>query len=79
VSSVDRDGKIVVSLKHSLDKVLYNFPLTLKTYVDPDWKNVMIKQGEKTVTIVPASDEKGIFVLYQATPNAEDIEISLTE
>jgi hypothetical protein len=39
----------------------------------------MIKQGKKIVTIVPASDEKGIFVLYQAMPNAEDIKISLTE
>jgi hypothetical protein len=51
--------------------------LTLKTYVDPDWKNIMVKQGTKTITMVPASDEKGFYILYQALPNVEDIEIFL--
>jgi len=77
LSAADKDGKIVVSVTHSLDPALYNFPLTLKTYVDPVWKNVLVKQGTKTVTVTPVSDEKGFYILYQVLPNADDIEISL--
>jgi peptidoglycan/xylan/chitin deacetylase (PgdA/CDA1 family) len=76
LNSVDQDGKILVSLKHALDPAVYKFPLTLKTYVDPAWKNVIVKQGANAVTIVPETDEKGSFILYQALPNAEDIEVS---
>ncbi len=76
VNAVDQDGKIVVGVKHSLDPALYNFPLTLKTYVNPDWENVVVKQGTSAVTIAPESDERGTFVLYQVMPNAEGVEIS---
>lgn len=77
LNAADKDGKIVVSVKHSLDPELYNYPLTLKTYVDPDWKNVLVKQGANTVTLEPDSDKKGFYILYQALPNAEEIEISI--
>ena len=76
VNTVDGADKIVISLKHSLDPVSYNVPLTLKTYIDPDWEKVTVKQGANTITVTPSSDEKGSYVLYQALPNAEDIEVS---
>jgi len=76
VQAVDTKGKIVISLTHALDPVLYNFPLTLKTYVAADWKDVEIKQGNKSIRVVSGVDKKGSFVLYPATPNAETIEIS---
>ncbi len=76
LNTVDQDGKILVSLKHALDPAVYKFPLTLKTYIDPTWKNVSVKQGANAVTIVPEKDEKGSFVLYQAMPNEADIEVS---
>lgn len=76
---LESKGKIVASVNHTLDPSLYNFPLTLKTYVDPNWKNVSVKQGAKSIAVVPASDEKGSYVLYQVFPNAEDIEISLAD
>jgi peptidoglycan/xylan/chitin deacetylase (PgdA/CDA1 family) len=79
LSSIDLDGKIVVSLKHSLDPALYKFPLTLKTYVDPSWKKVNVKQSASVITMVPMTDEKGTFVLYQAVPNSEDIEVAPAE
>ena len=74
--TIDQDKKIIVSLKHSLDPAVYNFPLTMKTYVDEDWENVQIKQGAQTTNLTPSSDEKGFFVLYQALPNGDAIEIS---
>lgn len=76
VNSVETKDKIVISLKHSLDPALYDFPLTLKTYVSPDWENVLVKQGVKSVTVEPSADEKGYYVLYQAHPNKENVEIS---
>jgi hypothetical protein len=53
--------------------------MTLKTYVNPGWKKVLVKQGSISAVIQPASDEKGSYVLYQALPNAEDIEISVAK
>ena len=76
LNTVESAGKIVISITHSLDPALYNFPLTLKTYVDPDWKNVSVKQGSKNVTFQLTADEKASYVLYHAFPNSEDIEIS---
>jgi len=72
------DGKIFIDLKHSLDSALYNYPMTLKTYVKAEWKNVIVKQGINTDTTVSRTDEKGNFVVYQAYANAENIELSRT-
>jgi hypothetical protein len=64
-----KNGKIVVALTHLLDKKMYNIPLTLKTYVSADWKNVSVQQGKRKDTVKTATDEKGTYVLYQAHPN----------
>jgi peptidoglycan/xylan/chitin deacetylase (PgdA/CDA1 family) len=73
---IETRGKITVTLTHSLDKTIYNIPLTLKTYVSSKWREVLVKQGGENKKISPQKDGKGSFVLYQATPNAGDIEIS---
>ena len=74
---IDKQGeKIIVVLNHSLDKAIYDFPLTLKTYVDTGWKNVSIKQGTKSVQVQPLVDKKGSYVLYQALANGRPIEVS---
>jgi peptidoglycan/xylan/chitin deacetylase (PgdA/CDA1 family) len=67
------DDRIVIELKHSLDATLYNHPLTLKTYVPSDWHGVSIQQGNKTLNARSSTDEKGSFVLYNASPNSDDI------
>lgn len=76
VTSSDNGSIVKVSLTHTLDPGLYNFPMTLKTYVNPKWKSVQIKQGGSAVKITPSADENGSFVLYQASPNAEEIALS---
>ena len=45
------DGTVSVSLDHSLDKALFDLPLTLKTDVDPQWNTVDVAQGGKTTTV----------------------------
>jgi hypothetical protein len=55
---------------------MYDLPLTLKTYVRKSWKEVLVKQGENSEKIKTAKDEKGTYVMYQASPNKSAIEIS---
>ncbi len=76
VQSKSQDGKITVSLTHSLDKSLYQVPLTLKTYVPGHWNEVRIKQGNEIKRIRQQLDSAGAYVLYQAYPNSEEIELT---
>ena len=69
-------NKIIVELTHSLDKSMYDIPLTLRTYVPADWKKVQVKQGNKIQTIATATNDKGTFVLYQLQPNGGTAELS---
>lgn len=74
-ASVSNDS-ILVRLHHTLDKQLYDLPLTLKTYVSPAWKKVKVSQNGKTRQINTRSDNKGTFVLYQALPNGQPVALS---
>jgi peptidoglycan/xylan/chitin deacetylase (PgdA/CDA1 family) len=76
VKTSDSKGKIIVSLTHPLDKSMYDLPVTLKTYVSPDWKEVVVKQGNETKKIRTQLKGKETYVLYQAVPNSGNIEIS---
>src|SRR5688572_514212 len=71
-----QNDKILVTLSHTLDKDQYSVPLTLKTYVNSDWKEILVNQGNKSETVSPLSDDVGTFVLYQATPNGDRVELS---
>lgn len=74
---VDKEGnKISINLNHSLDKKWYNIPLTLKTYVSSDWKEVQVKQGDKDQKVLSSEDEKGTYILYQVIPNEKPVELS---
>lgn len=76
IKTFENGEKITINLSHSLDKTMYDIPLTLKTYVSSKWKEVQVKQGSENKRFRPQEDENGSFVLYQANPNAGDIEIS---
>ncbi len=69
-------NKITVNLTHSLDPKMYDLPLTLKTYISPDWKNVLVKQNGKEQNVFLAKDAGGVYILYKAAPNAGNITIS---
>lgn len=71
----EKNDKIIVTLKHSLDKKLYDLPLTLKTYVNPDWKEVSIKQGKSITNTEVKREGNTCFVLYQAMPGKGNIEL----
>jgi peptidoglycan/xylan/chitin deacetylase (PgdA/CDA1 family) len=75
IESKKGDGNILVSVTTTLDKNFYNVPLTLKTYVEPDWEEVTIKQGDDTKHVKTSSDEKGKYVIYQARVDSDEITI----
>lgn len=64
---------ISVSLSHSLDKSVYNIPLTLKTYIPSEWGKVRVTQIDKISEAIPEKDGKGTYVLYPAYPDSETI------
>jgi hypothetical protein len=76
VKNTNDDDVIKVDLEHSLDKDLYDFPLTLKTYVPGDWNTCKVRQGESEFELVATADEAGKFLLYDALPNKGQIVIS---
>ena len=75
-SSSLKGDKINVTLTLSLDKKLYNLPLTLKTYVDPKWEEAKIKQGKSVTKIKVQREGLTAFVSYRANPTKGAITIS---
>lgn len=71
-----KDNEIVVTLNHSLDKDLYHYPLTLKTYLPEGWNEVKLTQGGRELEHTLQRDEHGSFLQYNAVPNGENISIS---
>lgn len=76
VDTSEGDEEITIDLTHSLDKELYDYPLTLKTYLPADWSTVKIAQGAAGIEGVIGSDDKGTYVLYNAAPNRAKISIT---
>jgi peptidoglycan/xylan/chitin deacetylase (PgdA/CDA1 family) len=76
VNAKESDKKIMVDLTHSLDQSMYNVPLTLRTYVSDEWKQVNVKQGDKIQSVTADKNDKGTFIIYQLQPNGGSAEIS---
>jgi peptidoglycan/xylan/chitin deacetylase (PgdA/CDA1 family) len=76
VKSSETKKMITVTLTHSLDKSVYDLPLTLKTVVRPEWKEVTVKQGSNVKRIKTQHDGNVTYILYQALPNTGIIEIT---
>jgi peptidoglycan/xylan/chitin deacetylase (PgdA/CDA1 family) len=70
VGLVAGGGAMNVTLTHSLDKTMYDLPLTLKTYIPDGWKMVTVRQGARVKKVDIQHDDKGRYVLYQVKPNS---------
>ena len=64
--------KIKVELTHTLDKDMYNFPLTLLTRVPGSWKKAVVKQGGKVQEVTVDNGK----IIYELEPNKAVAEIS---
>ena len=69
--------KIKVQLNHALDPKMYAIPLTLKTYVDPTWTEVTVRQGDVSTKVpVLEGHDKKKYVVYDVAPNGEPTVLS---
>ena len=75
VTSDTTHNPIIVHLQHSLDKNVYDIPLTLKTYVPNNWKNAEVRQDNHKHKFKVEADAEGNYILYRADPNKGTIEI----
>lgn len=67
---VDRkNDQFTISVTHSLDPSLYNFPMTLKTYIPKDWKKISVTQDNNDQQFSMRSDAGGNYILYRVLPN----------
>ena len=76
ISTSQKKDKFVVTLKNSLNKKLYDIPLTIKTYVDPAWREVSVKQGKEIIRAKVARDGANAYVMYQAMPGKGKVELA---
>ena len=77
VAEVATDGDaIIINVTHPLDRDLYDFPLTLKTYITGSWTTVQGIQDGEELNLRKMADEKGDYVLYEAMPNGGEIRLS---
>ena len=79
IENRQKGDKISISLNHTLDKAMYDLPLTLKTYVSPEWKRVWVWQGKRMQRVEALTDAKGTYVLYQAYPTGVPLTLSGNE
>ena len=63
------DDRIEVTVTHSLDKKLYDLPLTVKTRLPGDWKLAHFRQGQDACWLPIHHEGDSNFVLYQIAPN----------
>ena len=72
-----QDGDAIkVVLRSSLTDLSYDLPLTLKTYVPEGWNAVEVQQGQETKRSDVVRENNTNYVMYQATPNGEDVKLS---
>jgi peptidoglycan/xylan/chitin deacetylase (PgdA/CDA1 family) len=61
--------RIEVTVTHSLDKKLYDLPLTVKTRLPGDWKLAHFQQGQDARWLPVHREGDSTFVLYRIAPN----------
>lgn len=65
-------GKSInVNISFNLDPLIYNVPITLKTYIPKNWKNISINKDQNIHEI--QTDAKGNYVIYPVLINESEI------
>ena len=73
------DASIAIQLGTTLDPVLYDVPITLKTYVPKKWKGATLTTSgneKDPVSLQLQEDELGFYVLYTIAPSIKEIVLS---
>lgn len=72
------DGNIEVTATQPLDTAYYTLPLTFKTYIPDDWRNVSVTQGDHQVKTFAIHGPEGAYVMYQAVPDGTKVVLAKT-
>ena len=69
---------IVLTFTSDLDPETYDVPLTLKTYIPDSWEKVEIRNAENVLMdgVDVHTDESGAYILYDITPQNDQLLIS---
>ncbi len=76
INSVHEKNQINLTADSKLDPIIYDVPLTLKTYIPGSWEEPVLKKGDELVQLNAEKDEIGTFVLYNITSNDKSFSIS---
>jgi len=77
-SKIETTGKMDapgVSITNDLGKE-YDFPLTVRTYIPKLHRTISVRQGDKDLDFTTGRNDRGEYILYNACPNRETIELS---
>jgi hypothetical protein len=69
VTTVASGDRITVTVTHTLDKALYDLPLTVKTTLPADWTLAHFTQGKDTRWLPIHHEGDATYVLYRVAPN----------
>lgn len=80
VSKTERDGKIFVSVTHTLDSSVYDYPLTVKIKLDsPVGRAVKVTQGSNESYAYIVQEGEIFYTCVDVKPNAGEAEVSFVE
>ncbi len=69
------EGVVRVTLRHTLDRDLYRFPLTLRTRIPDGWASVAVTQDGARSAAKVETDARGRWAVYDAIPNSGPVEL----
>jgi peptidoglycan/xylan/chitin deacetylase (PgdA/CDA1 family) len=69
VNAILAGDRIEVTVSHSLDKTLYDLPLTVKTPLPAEWKLVHFQQGQDVRWLPVHHVGEKAFAMYRIAPN----------
>ena len=69
VTTKQAGDAIEVTATHTLDRKLYDLPLTARTTVPADWTSVQVRQGGRTQTASVQREGSESYVQYSIAPN----------
>ncbi|MDX2444015.1 MAG: polysaccharide deacetylase family protein [Bacteroidales bacterium] len=75
-SFVISEKQLEIELVNDLDHQIYDYPLTLKTYVPVNWEIAKISQADINQVVEVESDLKGSYITYTVIPTVGKIIIS---
>jgi peptidoglycan/xylan/chitin deacetylase (PgdA/CDA1 family) len=76
IHSTLKNGKIIMRLNSTLDKKVYDVPLTLKTYVPDGWKLATVTQGSQVQKVKVIKNSDVNFVIFNIKPASTWLSIS---